>query len=298
MKNLLLFLVFACTFSFSCLGNPVPFSPIVRNYSVLDYNAGNENWAVAQDERGVMYFGNNSGLLRYDGSRWKLFPLPTSGIVRAVYVASDRRIYVGSFEEFGYFEQNDLNLLEYHSLKEQVKGFDFHNDEIWTIVEQGENIIFQSFGSYFIYDGKGTKGVRCPELPLNLFRIGDTLYSQLINGGVCTFAGDKFIPLISRQELGDSDVLAGLPYPGGMLLLTRNSGGYIHTSSGIRPWHTDSDEELKRHTVNRAVMTKDSCYVIGTISNWLSAFSFQSKCPSLLKAYSPLEIVPMSAIIR
>ena len=64
MKNLLLFLVFACTFSFSCLGSPVPFSPIVRNYSVLDYNAGNENWAVAQDECGVMYFGNNSGLLR------------------------------------------------------------------------------------------------------------------------------------------------------------------------------------------------------------------------------------------
>ena len=72
MKNLLLFLVFACTFSFSCLGSPVPFSPIVRNYSVLDYNAGNENWAVAQDERGVMYFGNNSGLLRYDGSHCRL----------------------------------------------------------------------------------------------------------------------------------------------------------------------------------------------------------------------------------
>lgn len=84
-----------------------------------------------------MYFGNNSGLLRYDGSRWKLFPLPASGIVRAVYVASDGRIYVGSFEEFGYFEENDLNLLEYHSLKDQVKGFNFHNDEIWTIVEQG-----------------------------------------------------------------------------------------------------------------------------------------------------------------
>ena len=32
-------------------------------------------------------------------------------------------------------------------------------------------------------------------------------------------------------------------------------------------------KELKRHTVNRAVMTKDSCYVIGTISNGLYAFS-------------------------
>ena len=277
MKNLLLFLVFVCTLSLPCRGNPVPFSPIVRNYSVLDYNAGNENWAVAQDGRGVMYFGNNSGLLRYDGSRWKLFPLPASGIVRAVYVASDGRIYVGSFEEFGYFEENDLNLLEYHSLKDQVKGFNFHNDEIWTIVEQGGNIVFQSFGSYFIYDGTTTKGVRCHELPLNLFRVGDTVYSQLINAGVCVFTGDRFTPLISRQELGNSDVLAGLPYPGGMLLLTRNSGGYLYTSSGIRPWHTDCDEELKRHTVNRAVMTKDSCYVIGTISNGLYAFSKEGR---------------------
>ena len=277
MKNLLLFLVFVCTLSLPCRGNPVPFSPIVRNYSVLDYNAGNENWAVAQDGRGVMYFGNNSGLLRYDGSRWKLFPLPASGIVRAVYVASDGRIYVGSFEEFGYFEENDLNLLEYHSLKDQVKGFNFHNDEIWTIVEQGGNIVFQSFGSYFIYDGTTTKGVRCHELPLNLFRVGDTVYSQLINAGVCVFTGDRFTPLISRQELGNSDVLAGLPYPGGMLLLTRNSGGYLYNSSGIRPWHTDCDEELKRHTVNRAVMTKDSCYVIGTISNGLYAFSKEGR---------------------
>lgn len=277
MKNLLLFLVFVCTLSLPCRGNPVPFSPIVRNYSVLDYNAGNENWAVAQDGRGVMYFGNNSGLLRYDGSRWKLFPLPASGIVRAVYVASDGRIYVGSFEEFGYFEENDLNLLEYHSLKDQVKGFNFHNDEIWTIVEQGGNIVFQSFGSYFIYDGTTMKGVRCHELPLNLFRVGDTVYSQLINAGVCVFTGDRFTPLISRQELGNSDVLAGLPYPGGMLLLTRNSGGYLYTSSGIRPWHTDCDEELKRHTVNRAVMTKDSCYVIGTISNGLYAFSKEGR---------------------
>lgn len=52
MKNLLLFLVFACTFSFSCLGSPVPFSPIVRNYSVLDYNAGNENWRLPKMNAG------------------------------------------------------------------------------------------------------------------------------------------------------------------------------------------------------------------------------------------------------
>ena len=50
----LLFLVFSSLLQAS----PIPFSPIVRNYSVSDYNAGIQNWAIAQDERGVMYFGN------------------------------------------------------------------------------------------------------------------------------------------------------------------------------------------------------------------------------------------------
>lgn len=55
-------------FSSLLQASPIPFSPIVRSYSVSDYNVGIQNWAIAQDERGVMYFGNNSGLLEFDGS--------------------------------------------------------------------------------------------------------------------------------------------------------------------------------------------------------------------------------------
>lgn len=136
-------------FSSLLQASPIPFSPIVRSYSVSDYNAGIQNWAIAQDERGVMYFGNNSGLLEFDGSAWRLYELPTKGIVRAIYISEDGKIYVGSYEEFGYFVHTPYNTLEYHSLKDEVKDFTFHNDEIWNIVcVQGE-IVFQSFGSLF-----------------------------------------------------------------------------------------------------------------------------------------------------
>lgn len=111
--------VFFFSFVFSSLlySSPIPFSPIVRSYSVSDYNAGIQNWSIAQDERGVMYFGNRKGLLEYDGNNWKLYELPTKGIVRAVYIGEEGRIYVGSYEEFGYFVRTSLNTLEYHSLK-------------------------------------------------------------------------------------------------------------------------------------------------------------------------------------
>lgn len=268
--TLLLFCIFSL-FSSLSQGSSIPFSPIVRSYSVSDYNAGIQNWSIAQDERGIMYIGNNKGLLEFDGSRWELHELPTKNIVRAVCIGEDGKIFVGSFEEFGYFERDSLDCLVYHSLKDEVKDFRFQNDEIWSIVPVQDEIVFQSFGSLFIYDGHIVRGIRTKSLPLNLFQVGDTFYSQLINEGLSIFINDGFERLIDRKLLGDSDVMAGLPYDDGALLLTRNSGGFIYQHGKVVKWHTECDAELEKYTVNRAVMTKDSCYIIGTISNGVYA---------------------------
>lgn len=268
--TLLLFCVFSL-FSSLSRGSSIPFSPIVRSYSVSNYNAGIQNWSVAQDERGIMYIGNNKGLLEFDGNRWKLHELPTKNIVRTVYIGEDGKIFVGSFEEFGYFERDSFDSLVYHSLKDEVKDFRFQNDEIWSIVPVQDEIVFQSFGSLFIYDGHTVRGIRTKSLPLNLFQVGDTFYSQLINEGLSIFINDGFEHLIDRKLLGDSDVMAGLSYDDGALLLTRNSGGFIYQHGKVVKWHTECDAELEKYTVNRAVMTKDSCYIIGTISNGVYA---------------------------
>lgn len=264
-------------FSSLLQASPIPFSPIVRNYSVSDYNAGIQNWAIAQDERGVMYFGNNSGLLEFDGSAWRLYELPTKGIVRAIYISEDGRIYVGSYEEFGYFVRTPYDTLEYHSLKNKVKDFAFHNDEIWDIAcVQGE-IVFQSFGSLFFYNGNSVEGIRMKNLPLNLFQVGNTFYSQRINGGLYVFAGREMKKLIPRKAFGDSDVLAGLPYDDAVLMFTRNQGGFLYRDGRVEKWETECDDVFRKHTINRAVMTKDSCYVVGTISDGIYALDKKGK---------------------
>ena len=265
-------------FSSLLQASPIPFSPIVRSYSVSDYNVGIQNWAIAQDERGVMYFGNNSGLLEFDGSAWRLYELPTKGIVRAIYISEDGKIYVGSYEEFGYFVHTPYSTLEYHSLKDEVKDFTFHNDEIWNIVcVQGE-IVFQSFGSLFFYNGNSVEGIRVKSLPLNLFQVGNTFYSQRINGGLCVFSGRKMEELIPRKVFGNSDVLAGLPYDDAVLMLTRNQGGFLLYRDGrVEKWKTECDDIFRKHTINRAVITKDSCYVVGTISDGIYALDKKGK---------------------
>lgn len=75
--------------------------PHVINLSKSMYRADNKNWSIAQDEKGIMYFGNDIGLLEFDGVEWKLNRIPNSLIARSVAVLSHQTIFTGSYEEFG-----------------------------------------------------------------------------------------------------------------------------------------------------------------------------------------------------
>ena len=141
------FLLLIFVFIFG-LAEAQEFTPVVIQFSKKDYNASNQNWSVGQDKDGVMYFGNNQGLLEFDGSKWQIHKMPGNKIVRSVLVQGNR-IYVGSFEEFGYFEKDGKGQLSYTSLSVKLKKYPMQNDEIWTILNMDGTIIFQSFTSYF-----------------------------------------------------------------------------------------------------------------------------------------------------
>ena len=167
------------------------FTPIVTQYNKKDYNAGNQNWSVAQDSQGLIYFGNNVGLLRFDGSGFTLFKLPNNQVVRSVYIDKSDRIYVGSFREFGYFEKDKFGELVYSSLSNDLKNYKLENDEIWKIIEFDGNILFQSFKSIFIYDGKNVEGKSYDETFLYLQRFRNKLYVHTLQNGLSSFDPKK-----------------------------------------------------------------------------------------------------------
>ncbi|MBU2223048.1 MAG: hypothetical protein KKB00_03340, partial [Gammaproteobacteria bacterium] len=45
--------------------------PLLKNYKPKEYNAGTQNWAIVQDQRGILYVGNNVGVLEFDGVHWQ-----------------------------------------------------------------------------------------------------------------------------------------------------------------------------------------------------------------------------------
>jgi hypothetical protein len=71
--------------------------PLIRNYSPQEYSASEQNWAVVQDQRGIMYFGNNDdGVLEYDGKNWMRIPIANKSRVFSLAIDTTNTIYVRS----------------------------------------------------------------------------------------------------------------------------------------------------------------------------------------------------------
>ena len=254
-----------------------PLIPVVINYTTENYHASNQNWSVKQDRQGRIYIGNTKGLLEFDGFHWEIYSLPNNTILRAIYIAEDDRIYVGSYEEFGYFVRNEENQLEYTSLKSKIPDYYFYNDEVWNIMEYHGNIFFQTFSSYFVYDGTSVKGIK--SRPLNFLLCHGKAYSQSIVGGFNLFDGEKFTEIIENKRYNKDKIVAVLPERNNYILVSQRNGLFIYSpeSGTLIPLETSVDEELKVYSVNKAIMTKDSCYVLGTVSNGLYAVDREGK---------------------
>src|SRR5438093_12973325 len=69
-------------------------SPFVRTWLADDYGAHPENNFVLQHLRtGLIYVGNGSGVLEFDGVRWRLIPSPDGAAVRSLCVDRGGRVW-------------------------------------------------------------------------------------------------------------------------------------------------------------------------------------------------------------
>lgn len=260
--------------------NAASFMPIVTNYAASDYSAGLQNWSCTQGSNGEIYIGNNTGLLRFDGYSWKKYDIPGNQIVRSVLADSDR-IYVGSYHEFGYFQPDEFGNLVYRSLHHnEVRKTSVHDYDIWNIVKAGKKIYFQSFSSWFDFDGTTVREHYDKDLlPLYFHKIDNRVFVQMMNGDFYQLVNDSFRFLFSRKAVGDDHVVAVLPKTKGhMILCTEWHGLYDFDGKTVRKRVTEVDADLCSKQINRATMLRgDSTIIIGTILNGIYAISQEGK---------------------
>ena len=243
--------------------------PYIQNYPKSAYTSGNQNWSVAKDKNGIMYFGNAEGLLTYDGRYWQQYKMPNRQIVRSVAVGTDGKIYTGSFGEFGFWATKD-NKLKYNSLIALIpKQFPLE-DEIWKIYIDRDRVIFQSFSGIFIYKNNKIEVVKYPSPFLFLHKVGNRFFVEVLGKGLFELIGNNLVFLPQSDKLGKSGVLSILPYKNNSFIIgTGKNGLFVYDGKTFQPLNTPANDYLKTFQLNNGTRIQNKYYAYGTILNGL-----------------------------
>lgn len=241
-------------------------NPHIINIGRDVYKAANKNWSVGEDERGVMYFGNDIGLLESDGMDWKLHRVPNSPIVRAIAVQSHQTIYTGGFEEIGKWERDISGTLKYTSLKHLVKEDILQNENIWKIQIAYNKVYFQSFTRIYVYDGQTIELLQAPGGFMFLLKVGDEYWVQEINGALYRLRENGLHREPGSEFFNGTIVRVILPHGEKNYLFGTSSGEiYLYDGNSYKLWNPNLSSTLQGEELNNGLYSaKHNKYYLGT----------------------------------
>jgi len=203
--------------------------PEIVNYPPKVTKASEQNWAAVQDNRGIMYFGNNDkGVLEYDGNEWRAIQIPNKSIVRSLACAEDGTVYVGAVAEIGYLSPSASGLLSYQSLLPKLDSTGRQFSDVWKIFIADNKVYYYSEKNMFIYypETDSLKYLPVEKHTLFSFYVNNNLYLGNYSKGLMAFQGDSvFVELKGGDFYEKDNVFALTRYDEDHLLVSATGSG-------------------------------------------------------------------------
>ncbi len=250
--------------------------PFINNYSRSTYQAGTQNWATTQDQQGVLYFGNNDGVLSYDGHNWELNPLPNGSIVRSVAYYNER-LYAGGFDEFGYFQMDPKGEMEYISLYDQLPQQHRVSGEIWSIYSTRFGMVFQSFYKLYIFRNDELITIEPPSEFGFSYYVNNILYLVDRETGLYTLHDDQLKLIYEDQGFfRENEIPFIIPTSSNSLLIgTTNQGIFQFNGNELIPWKAPLSSIFRKQQIYTGTALAGRQIAIGTIQDGLYVIDLQ-----------------------
>ncbi|MBC5775179.1 hypothetical protein H8S95_13960 [Pontibacter sp. KCTC 32443] len=245
--------------------------PYIRNFTLKEYQASPQNWAVVQDHRGIMYFGNNHGVLEFDGNHWRQIGIPNRSNVHSLAISRSGSVYVGGQNDFGYLKPDAKGLMAFFSLKHLVEEKHRNFADVWNIYTNDEDVYFCTVTGVYHYRNGKIKVYKAQEEPSGFpFFVQGKLLIPVPGKGIYELQHEKLVLMPGSEKVAAYSIASILPYPGGKaLVVTEENGIFIYDEyTGFYASNWPVNNFLIRNKVNTATALSEG-YAIGTTLNGL-----------------------------
>ena len=239
-------------------------TPDIINFERDEYKAAARNWAITQDLEGIIYFANDDGILSYDGDTWKVYKINKYSVGKGLHTDPMGRIFAGSYDGFGYLEQDEFGNMDYHSLLDSLprnhRDFSGH----WRGFTNKYGMFFQSL-SLFFYDYNGFELLSTDRNFKFSAYINDRLFVQDENKRLFELKGNKLYQVPGSDIFRESkEIWAMFPIGDSIIIGTQKSGLYLYDGFKFSEFKCEANAPLIRHQIFNGIEIGNGFYSIGT----------------------------------
>lgn len=267
MKYLQRYISWFCMLLFFCSTlQASEWNSFIINYSKKLYGNGAQTWQIASYRDNWAFFANQRGMLQFDGTSWSTFMLHNASDVRSIHPSvTQKRIYVGGINEWGYYAPGKNGKLQYYCMSGQANSRARKIGNIWGIHEndnilyiQGDNDILKYLNNRYTLI-RAYRKIDCSGMINGVLYIGT-------DKGVLILVGNSFFPLQGAQSLVGKRIRDILPYRNGALIVTAYDGLFFSDGRQTIPIITGAEAFMRKNEVFCAAI-KGERIALGTIQN-------------------------------
>ncbi|HPY67231.1 MAG TPA: SpoIIE family protein phosphatase [Bacteroidales bacterium] len=240
-------------------------SPLLTHYTE-SRDIENQNWAICQDENGVMFFANRKGVLTFDGEEWSLIRLSTVPYSMKRN-PGDGKLYIGGNNNFGYLEKDLDGSYNYISLSGElidigvITRIVFSDSIAWFYGEKALirfNLSEEEF-EMILYSK--------PDYPFNGFVVTpENAFVNVFRKGLHRIDSDTLFPIVTGYMTANEDILFSLEYDRNNVLLGMGSGK-LSLFDGIKhyDYNIKDDNYLEENILSEGIVLGDTAYAFSTL---------------------------------
>ena len=212
-------------------------TPLIYNYSSVLTQSEPQNWAIVEDHRGIIYFGNGpeTGVLEFDGNSWHIINISNHSTARSLAIDNLGKIFVGASKEFGYLAADSSGTLKYVSLTHLIPDTEIEFNNILKVHTTSHGIYFIATNVIFRYYNTKIDIIEGNYIQRFGFNINDRLFVANEENGLMFIRNNKFEKLpYTKSIIQGCGRYVIMEYTNNKLLIaTVNNGIFVYDLNRI-----------------------------------------------------------------
>ena len=237
--------------------------PFIKYFSPKEYHASYQNWCLIQDKRGIMYFGNNNGILEYDGNLWRLIKSPNNSVVRSLCMDSKGRIYVAASSDFGYLAPDSIGQLRFVSLLKYLGNKYKRFGDVWDVAVTLNGVYYKTQDKIFKWNGNKIK-VFESVYAHRLYKINNSLFVRNNGAGLFEISGDSLMLVPDGKKFSSIGIYDMLPFKDKILVTTNANGLFLYDGYNFSKFKTEADSFLVKNRLYNTCELSDGRIAFAT----------------------------------